>query len=85
MDRLFADCAADQACRAAYADVATEFKTVLARFDKGPVVVKAINAYTRQEQEVTVSPTTGGAASRARHRSGTGPSTHQGEQETPDN
>ncbi len=55
IDRLFSDCAADQACRAAYPDVATEFKTILRRFDKGPVVVTAINAYTRQEQEVTVT------------------------------
>jgi len=55
MDRLFADCAADQACHAAYPNLAEEFKQVLALFDKGPVDVASPNVYTGQTQQVTVS------------------------------
>ena len=45
MNRLFADCAADAACNAAYPDVSGEFKKVLAQFDNGPVEVDAKNVY----------------------------------------
>jgi pimeloyl-ACP methyl ester carboxylesterase len=55
MDHLFAECAADTACHAAYPDVANEFKAVLAQFDKGPVEVSAMNVFTRSEQKVTVT------------------------------
>src|SRR5215813_2503502 len=55
MDRLFADCAAEPACHAAYPDVANEFKTVIAQFDKGPVEVTSANPFTRAEQKVTVT------------------------------
>jgi len=55
MDHLFADCAADPACHAAYPDLAEEFKTVLAQFDKGPVEVTAMNVYTEAQQKVTVT------------------------------
>jgi pimeloyl-ACP methyl ester carboxylesterase len=55
MDRLFADCAADQACHAAYPNLVEEFKQVLSRFDKGPVEVTATNVYTGQAQQVTVT------------------------------
>jgi pimeloyl-ACP methyl ester carboxylesterase len=55
VDRLFADCAADAACHAAYPDLANEFKVVMAQFDKGPVEVSAVNPFTRIEQKVNVS------------------------------
>jgi pimeloyl-ACP methyl ester carboxylesterase len=55
MDRLFADCAGDAACHAAYPDLATDFKTVMAQFDKGSVEVSAVNPFTRSEQKVTVT------------------------------
>jgi pimeloyl-ACP methyl ester carboxylesterase len=55
VDRLFADCAADAACHAAYPDLANDFKTVIAQFDKGPVEVSAVNPFTRSEQKVTVT------------------------------
>jgi len=45
----------DAACHAAYPDLANEFKTVLAQFDKGPVEVSALNAFTGREQKVSVS------------------------------
>jgi pimeloyl-ACP methyl ester carboxylesterase len=54
MNRLFADCAADAACNAAYPDVSGEFKKVLARFENGPVEVEAPNVYTGATQKVTV-------------------------------
>ena len=55
MDRLFADCAADNDCNASYPNLVAEFKTLLAQFDKGPVEVKVTNVYTRQVQQVTVT------------------------------
>jgi pimeloyl-ACP methyl ester carboxylesterase len=55
MNRLFADCAADAACHAAYPDVENEFKAIIAQFDKGPVEVTATNVFTRSEQKFTVT------------------------------
>jgi pimeloyl-ACP methyl ester carboxylesterase len=55
IDRLFADCAADSACHTAYPDLANEFKSVIAQFDKGPIQVSAVNPYTGSTQEVTVT------------------------------
>lgn len=55
MNRLFADCAADQACKTAYPDVEAEFKKVVARFDNGPVEVDVTNVFTRSSQKVTVT------------------------------
>ena len=55
INRLFADCAAEPACKAAYPDVENEFKKVLARFDNGPVEVNATNTYTGASQKVTVT------------------------------
>jgi pimeloyl-ACP methyl ester carboxylesterase len=55
MNRLFADCAADKDCNAAYPDVSGDFKKVVAQFDNGPVEVTATNVYTRTAQKVTVT------------------------------
>jgi len=55
VDRMFADCAADAACHAAYPDLANDFKTVLAQFDKGPVEVTAVNPFTGSEQKIMVT------------------------------
>ena len=55
VNRMFADCAADQACKAAYPDVEAEFKKVLARFDNGPVEIDIPNIYTRSSQKVSVT------------------------------
>ena len=55
MNRLFADCAADPACKTAYPDVEAEFKKVLLRFDSGPVEVDVPNVYTGSIQKVTVT------------------------------
>ena len=55
MNRLFADCVADSACKAAYPDVATEFQKVLTKFDTGPVEVDATNVFTGSTQKVLVA------------------------------
>jgi pimeloyl-ACP methyl ester carboxylesterase len=55
VSRMFADCAADQACKTAYPDVEGDFKKVLARFDSGPVEIDVPNVYTRATQKVTVT------------------------------
>ncbi len=55
VNRLFADCAADQACKTAYPNVEAEFKKVLARFDNGPVEIDIPNVYTQSPQKVMVT------------------------------
>lgn len=55
MDRLFEDCAGDSACNAAYPKLREEFEIVLKRFDKGPVEVTAVNKFTRESQQVSVT------------------------------
>ena len=55
VNRLFADCAAEPACKTAYPNVEADFKRVLARFDNGPVEVDVPNVYTRSTQKVTVT------------------------------
>ena len=55
VNRMFADCAADQTCKTAYPNLEADFKKVLARFDNGPVEVDATNVYTRSTQKVTVT------------------------------
>ena len=39
LEHLFVDCAADPACRTAFPNLRDEFAAVLARFDRGPLVV----------------------------------------------
>ena len=55
INNLFADCLADTACRTAYPDVIAEFKTIMSRFENGPVEVTAPNIFTQQQQQVTVT------------------------------
>ena len=55
MNRLFADCAAEQTCNTAYPNLAEEFKKVLSQFDNGPVEVEATNVYTGAAQKVMVT------------------------------
>ena len=55
INRMLTDCAADEACHAAYPNVAEEFKTVIAKFDKGPVEVTVPNAFTGSSQKVLVT------------------------------
>src|ERR1043165_5232881 len=55
INRMFVDCAADQACKTAYPDLEAEFKKVIARFDNGPVEIDVPNVYTRGTQKVSVT------------------------------
>ena len=55
INRMFADCAADQTCKTAYPNIEAEFKKVLAQFDNGPVEIDVPNVYTRNTQKVTVT------------------------------
>jgi pimeloyl-ACP methyl ester carboxylesterase len=55
VNRMFADCAADQACKTAYPNLEAEFKKVIARFDNGPVEVEVPNVYTQSTQKVMVT------------------------------
>ncbi|MGH9764452.1 MAG: alpha/beta fold hydrolase [Blastocatellia bacterium] len=55
LDRLFADCAADEKCHKAFPDVKADLVASLAKFDKGPVTVTAYNAVKKQPQEVTMT------------------------------
>ena len=55
MDRLFDDCAADNACHAAFPKLREEFEAILKRFETGPVEVEATNAFTGQLQRIMVT------------------------------
>jgi len=54
LDRVFADCAADEACRSTFPNVPSEFHAVLARFDHGPLQVAMIDPVTQQSRPVTL-------------------------------
>jgi pimeloyl-ACP methyl ester carboxylesterase len=54
LEHLFVDCAADPACRAAFPNIRDEFAAVLARFDRGPMVVTMTDPGTGRERPVTL-------------------------------
>ena len=53
LDDLFADCAGDSACRAAFPNVRAEFKSVLERLAK-PAPVDVVNPFTRKSQRISL-------------------------------
>lgn len=55
LNRLFDDCAADVKCQAAFPDLRKEWATVVANLDKAAVTFDALNPYTRQKQQVTMT------------------------------
>ena len=55
LNRLFDDCAADEKCHAAFPDVRKDWATVVANVSKGPVTFEALNAFTHQKQQVTMT------------------------------
>jgi len=55
LERLFADCAADQSCHKAFPDVKSDLEATLARFDKGPVQTMAFNTIKKKPQQVTMT------------------------------
>ena len=57
LERLFADCEADESCHKAFPDVRKEWATVVERVDKGPVTFDTLNPFTGQKQQVTMTRT----------------------------
>lgn len=51
---LMDDCAADSACHTAFPNLKEEFRSVLDRFEKGPVRVELINPLTKKSQSVSL-------------------------------
>ena len=54
LERLFDDCAADPACSRTFPDLRTEFAAVLARFERGPIVVTMADPASGQARPVTL-------------------------------
>lgn len=54
IDQLMDDCAADNACRAAFPNLREEFKSVLDRLAKESVSVELINPFTKNAQSVNL-------------------------------
>ena len=54
-DAIFAACAADAACNAAYPDLEEVFFALLERFDAEPVTVRFLNPATGEEQDLVVN------------------------------
>lgn len=52
LERVFADCDAQAACKVAYPDLRTDFSNLLGLFDKGPVLATVT---TREKARVTVN------------------------------
>lgn len=55
IDRLFADCASDASCAAAYPNVAQDFATVLARLDAKPVDATVTDPRSKQPATVSIT------------------------------
>jgi pimeloyl-ACP methyl ester carboxylesterase len=55
LNRLFDDCAADEKCKTAFPDLRKDWATVAANVGKGPVNFDALNPYTRQKQQITMT------------------------------
>ncbi|HWM91897.1 MAG TPA: alpha/beta fold hydrolase [Thermoanaerobaculia bacterium] len=54
LDRLFDDCAAEEACRTAFPNLRTEMKTVLERLDRAPGKATVKHPKTGQPVELTI-------------------------------
>jgi pimeloyl-ACP methyl ester carboxylesterase len=55
LDRLMDDCAADAVCHKTFPKLKEEFLAVLSRLDKSPASFYAVNPYTGQTQQLTMS------------------------------
>jgi pimeloyl-ACP methyl ester carboxylesterase len=55
LERLFADCAADESCHKAFPDVKADLEAALARLEKGPVQATAFNMIKKKPQQVTMT------------------------------
>jgi pimeloyl-ACP methyl ester carboxylesterase len=55
INRLIDDCAAEEKCKAAFPELRQDWTTVVANLSKGPVTFDALNPYTQQKQQVTMT------------------------------
>lgn len=55
LDRLFADCAADETCRRAFPNLRQEFQTVLSRLDRGPARANLSDPSTGAVEQIEIS------------------------------
>lgn len=55
VERVFADCAADEKCHAAFPNLKSDLDTALQQLEKAPAKVATANPFTRQPQQVTIS------------------------------
>jgi pimeloyl-ACP methyl ester carboxylesterase len=55
INRLVDDCAAEEKCKTAFPDLRKDWTTVVANLSKGPVTFDALNPYTQQKQQVTMT------------------------------
>ncbi len=55
VDRLFADCAADEKCRAAFPNLRADFDAALKLLDKEPASFEALNPFTKKPHRITLT------------------------------
>jgi pimeloyl-ACP methyl ester carboxylesterase len=55
LEHVFADCAADEKCRAAFPAPMADLETAGKRLEKAPASFETVNPFTRQPQEVTLT------------------------------
>lgn len=55
INRLIDDCAAEEKCKAAFPDLRQDWVTVVANVSKGPVTFDALNPYSQQKQQVSMT------------------------------
>jgi pimeloyl-ACP methyl ester carboxylesterase len=55
VDRVFADCAAEEKCRAAFPDLKGDLEAAIKRLEKEPARFEALNPFTRTPQQVTLT------------------------------
>ena len=55
LERVFADCAADEACHKDFSTPMADLETAAKRLDKAPVTFTAVNPVTRQPETITLN------------------------------
>lgn len=55
LNRLFDDCAADEKCKTAFPDLRKDWAKAVTNVSNGPVTFDAINPFTREKEQVTMT------------------------------
>lgn len=55
IERVFADCAADEKCHAAFPNLKGDLEDILASLDKAPAKFQTLNPFTQQPAQITMS------------------------------